>query len=104
MILSVGWSLLVFLVCLFLPAGTWAWTRGWLFLLVLVGAPVVMTVYLRRVNPDVIAGRINRHDGANDGISSWERSSSCRPCWRSRLSQPWTMADSTGSTYRGGAV
>ena len=36
--------------------------RGWLFLVVLVVASVVITLYLRRVNPDVIAGRINRHE------------------------------------------
>jgi protein-S-isoprenylcysteine O-methyltransferase Ste14 len=56
-------SLLIAVLCLFLPAGTWAWFRGWLLLVVLVGASVVITVYLRRVNPDVIAGRVNRHEG-----------------------------------------
>jgi protein-S-isoprenylcysteine O-methyltransferase Ste14 len=55
-------SLLIFILCLFLPAGTWAWFRGWLFLVVLVAASVLVTLYLRRVNPDVIAGRINRHE------------------------------------------
>jgi protein-S-isoprenylcysteine O-methyltransferase Ste14 len=37
-------------------------------LIVLVAASVVVTVYLRRVNPDVIAGRVNRHEGAK----SWD--------------------------------
>ncbi len=55
-------SLLIFILCLFLPAGTWAWFRGWLFLVVLVAASVPVTLYLRRVNPDVIAGRVNRHE------------------------------------------
>ena len=55
-------SLLVFVLCLFLPAGTWVWFRGWLFLVVLVAASALVTLYLRRVNPDVIAGRINRHE------------------------------------------
>src|SRR5262245_12400933 len=45
-------SLLVLVLCLFLPAGTWAWSRGWLFLVVTVGASVVSGLYLRRVNPD----------------------------------------------------
>jgi hypothetical protein len=31
LVLSVGWSLLIFVLCLFLPAGTLAWSRGWLF-------------------------------------------------------------------------
>jgi protein-S-isoprenylcysteine O-methyltransferase Ste14 len=63
LILSIGWSLLFFVLCLFLPAGTWAWFRGWLFFFVTVVASIVITLYLRRVNPDVVAGRVNRHDG-----------------------------------------
>jgi protein-S-isoprenylcysteine O-methyltransferase Ste14 len=60
--LNIGGSLLFFVLGLFLPAGTWTWLRGWLFLFVLVVASVVVTLYLRRVNPDVIAARINRHE------------------------------------------
>lgn len=63
LIISTVSSLLIAVLCLFLPAGTWTWSRGWLFLIVLVGASVVITVYLRRANPDVIAGRVNRHKG-----------------------------------------
>lgn len=69
LILSVGWSLLIFLLCLFLPAGTWAWLRGWLFFSVVVAASIVITAYLRRVNPDVIAARVNRHEGTK----GWDR-------------------------------
>ena len=61
--LGVGWSLLALALCLFLPAGTLAWPRGWLFVGVLVASSVVVTLYLRRVNPDVIAARVNRHEG-----------------------------------------
>jgi protein-S-isoprenylcysteine O-methyltransferase Ste14 len=50
-------------VCLFLPAWTWAWARGWLFFAVVVAVSVVITIYLRRVNPEVIAARVNRHKG-----------------------------------------
>ena len=63
LIISTTTSLLILVLCLFVPAGTWAWFRGWLFLVVVVGASVVDTLYLRRVNPDVIAGRVNRHEG-----------------------------------------
>ena len=63
LIISTTSSLLVIVLCLFLPAGTWAWSRGWLFLVVAVGGSLVSTMYLRRVNPDVIAGRVNRHEG-----------------------------------------
>src|SRR5262249_8276125 len=56
-------SLLIFILCLFLPAGTWAWFRGWLFLFVLVAVSVVSALSLGRVNPDVIAAGVNRHKG-----------------------------------------
>src|SRR5262245_39733825 len=63
------WTLLTLVLCLFLPAGTWAWTRGWLFCAVVVAASVVNTLYLRRVNPEVIAARVNLHEGTKD----WDR-------------------------------
>jgi protein-S-isoprenylcysteine O-methyltransferase Ste14 len=62
-------SILVAPLCLFLPAGTWTWARGWLFLFVLVVATFFSILYLRRVNPDVIAGRVNRHQGTK----RWDR-------------------------------
>jgi protein-S-isoprenylcysteine O-methyltransferase Ste14 len=67
--LSLGWTLLAFVLCLFLPAGTWAWFRGWLFFSVVVAASIVVTLYLRRVNPEVIAARVNRHEGTKH----WDR-------------------------------
>ena len=67
LILGVGWTLLIFLLCLFLPAGNWAWARGWLFFFVIVGTSILITLYLRRVNPDVIAARVNRHEGRRAG-------------------------------------
>jgi protein-S-isoprenylcysteine O-methyltransferase Ste14 len=69
LVLSVGSSLLIFVLCLFLPAGTLAWSRGWLFLVVTVAASILMTVYLRRVNPGIVAARVNRHDGTK----GWDR-------------------------------
>jgi hypothetical protein len=41
-ILSVVWSLLIFVLCLFLPAGTLAWSRGWLFFVVTVAASILI--------------------------------------------------------------
>src|SRR5262245_14103141 len=61
LIISTTASLMILVLGLVVPAGTWAWFRGWLFLVVAVGASVISTLYLRRVNPDVIAGRVNRH-------------------------------------------
>ncbi len=63
LMVSVVWSLLVLLLCLFVPAETWAWTRGWLFILVVISASIGITEYLRRVNPDIIAARVNRREG-----------------------------------------
>jgi protein-S-isoprenylcysteine O-methyltransferase Ste14 len=63
LVISVISSVLIFVLCLFVPAGTWAWFRGWLFLFVVVAASVVITMYLQRTNPDVVAARINRHEG-----------------------------------------
>jgi protein-S-isoprenylcysteine O-methyltransferase Ste14 len=63
LVISTTASILILVLCLFLPAGTWAWTRGWLFLVVITVASFLSTLYLRRVNPDVIAGRVNRHEG-----------------------------------------
>jgi hypothetical protein len=65
----IGFALLVFVLCLFLPAGTWMWTKGWLFILVVVVNSVLGTLYLSRVNPDVIAARVSRHQGAK----RWDR-------------------------------
>src|SRR5262245_30857445 len=62
LIISTTSSLLILVLCLFLPAGTWGWSRGWLFLVVVVGAAVVDILYVRRVEPDVLAGRVNRHE------------------------------------------
>jgi protein-S-isoprenylcysteine O-methyltransferase Ste14 len=62
LLISTTSSSLILILCLFLPAGTWAWSRGWLFLVVVTAASLLSTLYLRRVNPDVIAGRVNRHE------------------------------------------
>src|SRR4051812_36499289 len=58
-IISTTSSLLILVLCMFLPAGTWAWSRGWVFLVVMIAVSILVTLYLRRVNPDVIAGRVN---------------------------------------------
>jgi protein-S-isoprenylcysteine O-methyltransferase Ste14 len=63
LIISTTTSMLILVLCLFLPAGTCVWSRGWLFLVVVTVASVPSTLYLRHVNPDVIAGRVNRHEG-----------------------------------------
>ncbi|AMV40511.1 methyltransferase family protein [Planctomyces sp. SH-PL62] len=63
LVVSTACSVLVLALCLFLPAGTWAWPNGWLFFAVTVAAGSVISVYLQRVNPEVIAARVNHHEG-----------------------------------------
>ena len=48
---------------MFLPAGTWVWPRGWLFVLVLLGVISGVFLVLRRVNPEVIVARSSFHEG-----------------------------------------
>jgi protein-S-isoprenylcysteine O-methyltransferase Ste14 len=48
---------------MFLPAGAWAWAKGWGFLGVLLGTVVVVDRYLWRVNPEVVVARSSFHEG-----------------------------------------
>jgi protein-S-isoprenylcysteine O-methyltransferase Ste14 len=52
-----------FAVFLFLPAGTWAWTKGWVFIGVFLGTLAVVGLYLWRVNPEVVVARTGFHEG-----------------------------------------
>ena len=56
-------------ICLFVPAGTVAWFRGWLFFVVMLGMMFPIYRYLRRVNPEVITARISHHEGTK----RWDR-------------------------------
>jgi protein-S-isoprenylcysteine O-methyltransferase Ste14 len=46
-----------FALFLFVPAGTWSWERGWLFVVVLTAAMLVAGVAFWRVNPDIYVAR-----------------------------------------------
>jgi protein-S-isoprenylcysteine O-methyltransferase Ste14 len=52
-----------FALFMFLPAGTWTWTKGWLFLGVCLGTLAVVAWYLWRVNPEVVVARTDSHEG-----------------------------------------
>jgi protein-S-isoprenylcysteine O-methyltransferase Ste14 len=69
LIVSTILTLLVFLMCLFVPAGSLSWFKGWLFFVVIVGTMTLVAIHLQRVNPEVIAGRVNRHKGTK----TWDR-------------------------------
>jgi protein-S-isoprenylcysteine O-methyltransferase Ste14 len=62
-----------FALFMFLPAGTWAWTRGWLFILVFVGTLIPIGFWLWRVNPEVVIARSNPHKGTKrwDKVLVW---------------------------------
>jgi protein-S-isoprenylcysteine O-methyltransferase Ste14 len=54
---------LYFGLFMFLPAGTWAWTKGWLFLGVFLSTLAVVGLYLWQVNPEVVVARTGFHEG-----------------------------------------
>jgi protein-S-isoprenylcysteine O-methyltransferase Ste14 len=69
LISNLVWTLLIFVLSLFFPAGTWRWARGWLFFVVILAVYYPSIRYLMRVNPEMIAARINRHEGTK----GWDR-------------------------------
>ena len=71
---------LVLALLLFLPAGTWAWPRGWLFVLVFLLAMGLSALYLWRVNPESSPPGAASTRGPNAGTAScWP---SCSRRWR----------------------
>jgi protein-S-isoprenylcysteine O-methyltransferase Ste14 len=54
---------LYFALFMFLPAGTWAWAKGWLFIGVFLGTVAIVALYLWRVNPEVWVARTRSHEG-----------------------------------------
>lgn len=62
-------ALLVLVLLLFVPAGSIGWTRGWVFLLVLVMVLGVSARYLWRVNPEIFAARSRIHPATK----RWDR-------------------------------
>jgi len=53
-----------FALFMFLPAGTWAWEKGWPFILVFISAVTLASFYLWRVNPEVVVARSHSHKGS----------------------------------------
>jgi len=60
---------LFFVLALFPAAGTLAWARGWVFLLIFLPALTISAVYLWRVNPDIYVARRRVHKGTK----RWDR-------------------------------
>jgi protein-S-isoprenylcysteine O-methyltransferase Ste14 len=92
-------------LCLFLPAGTFAWMRGWCFIATFLLAETLVIIYLWRTNPELLIARSSFHRGTKrwdtrllailfpmlialfpiaaleDGRFHW----SVMPCWLSAL-------------------
>jgi hypothetical protein len=86
---------------LFLPAGTWAWVRGWLFVLAFLLAFTLAGLYLWRVNPAVVAARSRSHRGTK----GWDRI--LLGLWFLAFGATfpvarWTTGAATGCPCRGG--
>ena len=58
-----------FALFMFLPAGTWAWAKGWLFIGVFLVTLAVVALYLWRVNPEVWVAR----SGFHEGTKRWDK-------------------------------
>jgi protein-S-isoprenylcysteine O-methyltransferase Ste14 len=55
-VLGIG-SLLLYTVGFFLVAGSWDWTRGWIYLGLMTASHLLQAVYLRRKNPEMCRSR-----------------------------------------------
>jgi len=62
-------SLIILLLLLFVPAGTIAWTRGWLFFVVVTALGAVSVLVARRLNPEIFAARSR----IQPGTKRWDR-------------------------------
>ena len=69
MTLSLLATPLIFALALFLPAGTWAWWDGWVFILVLLSAGTTAGLYVVRANPEIMTARSRVHEGTK----GWDR-------------------------------
>ena len=61
--------LLVLFLLLFVPAGSVAWTRGWLFLAIFLAMSGVAILYLWRVNPEIFVARSRL---IREGTKCWD--------------------------------
>jgi protein-S-isoprenylcysteine O-methyltransferase Ste14 len=56
-LISLGISLAVMLAAMFLPAGTWDWPRGWMFLGAFCAFTAVACIWIWNKNPELFAAR-----------------------------------------------
>ncbi len=61
---------LAFALALFVPAGTWAWPAGWIYLVLFIGFYIAVTAWLYRHNPGLMQERL--HLGTADQ-QGWDK-------------------------------
>jgi protein-S-isoprenylcysteine O-methyltransferase Ste14 len=61
----------VFVVVLFLPAGTLNWLAGWTFLVLMFAFTIVISIWLMKFNPDLLAERLTGIGKA--GQKKWDK-------------------------------
>jgi len=69
--LQVGGLAAVFALALFLPAGTWAWPAGWVFMAVFFGCTLALTLWLLRANPALLNERMRGSGQADQPL--WDK-------------------------------
>ncbi len=55
---------LFFALCAFVPAGSWTWDKGWLFIVVYQIVTALSAWYLWRANPEIYIARAKYHPGS----------------------------------------
>jgi len=58
LVVSLVGMMMAFIMALFLPAGTFGWTAGWIFFLLMFGFSIAISLWLLRFNPDLLAERL----------------------------------------------
>jgi protein-S-isoprenylcysteine O-methyltransferase Ste14 len=66
------WQLVTFLIIaltLFVPAGTWSWLAGWIYLVIFSAFSAILTLWLLRYNPGLVEERI----GFKPNQKAWDK-------------------------------
>ncbi len=62
-------SVVLFVALLFVPAGRWDWVAGWAFLVFTLSSVTILSLVLRRKDPELIKERT----GVAENVESWDR-------------------------------
>lgn len=63
--------LVVYVLCLFLPAGSFTWTAGWIYIVLMFGFTIALSIWLLKFNPDLLAERLSGI--GKSGQKSWDK-------------------------------